>query len=911
MDQDKAIPRRTCCLGFSSGSPQNAARDGLSESTGMEALHHAVSQTFVCPLMAKTMHDPCVALDGYTYERVAIEAWFKRGIRISPLTGAAIVSRTLVPNKQLRHLIKEYAEAPTTVPTPAEIDVALEKAFAGLQASGVVLHADSESFGASAIRSADSVGISNPGKLGGDLLAATEGQESQGKTNVVDTTDAAAATQGAAPSGPAPGTTDTTAAPRTAGPQEVPALTSDPTVQFLAQWLQARTGLPLSDVEGYASILVKDGAVSVEEALGAGYIKDDLLLLGVKKPHVASLIKALTKEDDDAISTSSSTSSSCGRRRSPAKRIQLNLVSSPSASALLQLQSPSKVGGAEEEPAQASPLGRMWLWLSSRTTLSGSDIDRVVEVFKEDGATTMEYLMDADYTEDDLIGLGIKRGDESKAVLMAIVKYREFYTSIPTVIPTPTSEKKHHHLVVAEPCHPMPEGTKEDHDHVIGSPSVLGAAVDAAGAVSEQPNTEQQLRHYPPLQIPPTPQPTQARLAKFHAMLPKTGRASTNNKDSKESSETKAMLSQAEVADQVVKILAQIKGRQDENLKAGHALLDALGLGVDAFYAYDEDIVGKEETVDDFSKILVAVLHAFKHNAAVVKEVLKVLNHLLTPSASVENREQDTEWRRRFGEAGLCTILVRTFEVHLQNPVIVEFALDLTVILTLEREHKGMLGSKGACDIVCRVMDLYEDDSVLVVKSLVAIVELSLQVDQNNRRFYTAGACENVYHALRHFPCHRLVNLYACQAITQLSRDAENRATFGKLGACQSVYHSIAHFMDTRTVVEHGEGEACHHHQHSPSNKNGAKKGDNKVKSPSKTRQEREEDEKIVLQAMWAVIALSTASEDNKYIFNKVETRALLTKLQATSMARDNTFLGGKIRVALDRLNTGRTIVKK
>ena len=355
----------------------------------------------------------------------------------------------------------------------------------------------------------------------------------------------------------------------------------------------------------------------------------------------------------------------------------------------------------------------------------------------------------------------------------------------------------------------MSEGTKEDHDHVIGYHSVAASAADAAGDVSGQPNTEQQLRHYPPLQIPPTPEPTQARLAKFQAMLPKTARASTNNKDGKE---TQAMLSQAEVADQVVEILAKIKGRQDEHLKAGHALLDVLGLGVDAFYAYDESVVGKEETVDDFSKILVAILHAFKHKAAVVKETLKVLNLLLAPSATAENREQDTEWRRRFGEAGLCTILVRICEVHLQNPVIVEFALDLTVLLTLEREHKGLLGSKGACDIVCRIMDLYEDDSVLVVKSLVAIVELSLQVDQNNRRFYTAGACENIYHALRHFPCHRFVNLYACQAITQLSRDAENRAAFGKLGACQSVYHSIDHFMDTTSVIEHGEGEACHHH---------------------------------------------------------------------------------------------------
>ena len=40
---------------------------------------------------------------------------------------------------------------------------------------------------------------------------------------------------------------------------------------------------------------------------------------------------------------------------------------------------------------------------SLQTSLSGAEIDRVVDAFMEDGASTMQYLIDADYTEDDLV----------------------------------------------------------------------------------------------------------------------------------------------------------------------------------------------------------------------------------------------------------------------------------------------------------------------------------------------------------------------------------------------------------------------------------------------------------------------------------------------------------------------------
>lgn len=55
--------------------------------------------------------DPVIAADGYAYERAAIQNWFTRGGRRSPMTGAALATAALVPNHPLRSAICEWREA--------------------------------------------------------------------------------------------------------------------------------------------------------------------------------------------------------------------------------------------------------------------------------------------------------------------------------------------------------------------------------------------------------------------------------------------------------------------------------------------------------------------------------------------------------------------------------------------------------------------------------------------------------------------------------------------------------------------------------------------------------------------------------------------------------------------------------
>ena len=56
------------------------------------------------------MTDPVVAADGHSYDRAAIEGWFRSGHRTSPMTGQTLQSQALIPNHRLRQMIESIDE---------------------------------------------------------------------------------------------------------------------------------------------------------------------------------------------------------------------------------------------------------------------------------------------------------------------------------------------------------------------------------------------------------------------------------------------------------------------------------------------------------------------------------------------------------------------------------------------------------------------------------------------------------------------------------------------------------------------------------------------------------------------------------------------------------------------------------
>jgi hypothetical protein len=61
----------------------------------------------MCPLTLETMVNPVIAIDGYTYEREAIEKWFEKHAT-SPMTGMELSSTDVLPNMIAKQLILDW-----------------------------------------------------------------------------------------------------------------------------------------------------------------------------------------------------------------------------------------------------------------------------------------------------------------------------------------------------------------------------------------------------------------------------------------------------------------------------------------------------------------------------------------------------------------------------------------------------------------------------------------------------------------------------------------------------------------------------------------------------------------------------------------------------------------------------------
>lgn len=80
-----------------------------SEQKRIEPLY----ESFICPLTKTVMRDPVTLENGLTFERNAIERWFREcrengRTLVCPMTGTKLESTTLKPSIALRHTIKEW-----------------------------------------------------------------------------------------------------------------------------------------------------------------------------------------------------------------------------------------------------------------------------------------------------------------------------------------------------------------------------------------------------------------------------------------------------------------------------------------------------------------------------------------------------------------------------------------------------------------------------------------------------------------------------------------------------------------------------------------------------------------------------------------------------------------------------------
>jgi len=114
-------------------------------ATKPKLLASMISKIYTCPLTKKIMRDPVIAEDGCSYEKEAIEIWFKEFKLESPL-GEEIESTSLRPNRALKNNIEAHekflhaylkSEAPPTKEVGDEMKRASGSAHMDMQSARV------------------------------------------------------------------------------------------------------------------------------------------------------------------------------------------------------------------------------------------------------------------------------------------------------------------------------------------------------------------------------------------------------------------------------------------------------------------------------------------------------------------------------------------------------------------------------------------------------------------------------------------------------------------------------------------------------------------------------------------------------------------------------------------------------
>ena len=102
------------------GSATKSAPEPVSEKNLVTSCNVATSTDDdwddICPLSLDRFVDPVVASDGFTYERTTFHAWLATGSQTSPMTGEALESLLVFPNRLARARVSLTFAASTPLP---------------------------------------------------------------------------------------------------------------------------------------------------------------------------------------------------------------------------------------------------------------------------------------------------------------------------------------------------------------------------------------------------------------------------------------------------------------------------------------------------------------------------------------------------------------------------------------------------------------------------------------------------------------------------------------------------------------------------------------------------------------------------------------------------------------------------
>ncbi|PRP83569.1 hypothetical protein PROFUN_09118 [Planoprotostelium fungivorum] len=102
------------CIKISTARPSAAGKRKVSAQANRgpakRKFVEVIEDDLLCPISKELMSDPVLTVDGHTYDRTNIVAWFERGNRRSPTTNLVLESFNLIPNHRVKSLVQSYRE---------------------------------------------------------------------------------------------------------------------------------------------------------------------------------------------------------------------------------------------------------------------------------------------------------------------------------------------------------------------------------------------------------------------------------------------------------------------------------------------------------------------------------------------------------------------------------------------------------------------------------------------------------------------------------------------------------------------------------------------------------------------------------------------------------------------------------
>jgi hypothetical protein len=84
--------------------------EDLNKQTKVNKIMKDIPPELFCPITGDLFKEPVLTEDGQTYEKIAIETWFKSGYLKSPLSGVKLNTSELIYNKNIKNLVDYHKQ---------------------------------------------------------------------------------------------------------------------------------------------------------------------------------------------------------------------------------------------------------------------------------------------------------------------------------------------------------------------------------------------------------------------------------------------------------------------------------------------------------------------------------------------------------------------------------------------------------------------------------------------------------------------------------------------------------------------------------------------------------------------------------------------------------------------------------